>query len=80
MNAPTQANDTPRLLFGGPAIAAWFGRGPRWFHKQIERRADKSSRLPVFKVGGRWCADERDLVVWLAVQRTKAGAMLPPEN
>jgi hypothetical protein len=72
-------SDAPKLRHGGRAIAAWFGKDARWFHKQIERRAGKDSRLPVFKIGSTWVADERDLAAWLLLQRRKAGAALPPE-
>lgn len=67
-------SDAKHLLFGARAIANWFGKPAKWFYKQVERRTDRDSRLPVWKIDGKeWVADTRDLVAWVRLQRMKAG-------
>lgn len=77
MNAP-QPSTEPPLLLGMSAIMTYLGLPARAGYRIVERRFDKASRLPIWKLGDRWCADPRDLDAWRDLQRTKARGK-PPE-
>ncbi len=58
--AEVEHGESPRVLYGVPAVAKYLGIGERQARHQIDKGC-----IPSFKIGGRICARPADLDAWL---------------